>query len=139
MTNTLHCRHVCLMDRPAAFAASAGARANATGLSSFLQAFPGDQIVDTKQEKLFQGPFGILRNDTLESYLLKNWYTEHSAYDALYINSLSDTSQVGVCSLRSLYCLTSAVIHFAVLHICCEFEHCEPHPLLCCSCGTICS
>ena len=91
------CRHVCLMDKPAAFAASPGARANSTGLASFLDAFSGDSIADTKQQKLYKGPFAIFTNDTLESYLLKNWYTGHRAYDGLYINSLSNSPQVSWC------------------------------------------
>lgn len=87
------CRHVCLMDKPAAFAASPGARANSTGLASFHDAFPSESITDTKQQKMRQGPFGIL-NGTLESYLLDNWYTGHRAYDAVFINSLSNSTQV---------------------------------------------
>ena len=82
------------MDKPAAFAASAGARVNSTGLASFLNAFPADSISDTKQQKLFKGPFGILTNDTLDSYLLKDWYTGHQAYDGVFVNSISDTPQV---------------------------------------------
>ena len=82
------------MDKPAAFAASPGVRANSTGLASFLDAFSSDSIADTNQQKLYKGPFGILTNDTLESYLLKNWYTGHRAYDGLYINSFSDSPQV---------------------------------------------
>ena len=82
------------MDKPAAFAASAGARANSTGLASFLNAFSPDLITDTKQQKLFKGPFGILTNDTLDSYLLKNWYTGHRAYDGVFFNRLSNSSQV---------------------------------------------
>ncbi len=106
------------MDKPAAFAASAGARANATGLSSFLQAFPGDHIVDTKIEKLFPRPFGILRNDTLESYLLKNWSSGHPAYDAVYINSLSDSSQVGLSlSCFFLPCLSLSCILFPCISL----------------------
>ena len=94
-SQVLCCRHVCLMDKPAAFAASAGARANSTGLSSFLSHFPADQIVDCKQQKLLKPSlFQILTNDTLESYLLKNWHTGHRAYDAVFINSLSNSTQV---------------------------------------------
>ena len=81
------------MDKPAAFAASAGARANSTGLASFLDSFPRESVTDTKQQKLRKGIFGIL-NGTLESYLLNNWHTGHRAYDALFINSLSNSAQV---------------------------------------------
>ena len=89
------------MDKPAAFAASAGARANSTGLASFLGAFSSDSVTDTKQQKMYKGPFGILTNDTLESYLLKNWYTGHRAYDGLFINSISNVSQVRqICSIH---------------------------------------
>ena len=82
------------MDKPAAFAASAEARVNSTGLSSFLDAFHHDSIRDTRQQKLFKGPFGILTNNTLESYLLKNWYTGHRAYDGVFINGISNSPKV---------------------------------------------
>lgn len=88
------------MDKPAAFGASAGARANSTGLASFLDAFARDSITDTKQQKMYKGPFSFLSNDTLELYLLKNWYTGHRAYDALFINSLSNSTQVSqLCNM----------------------------------------
>lgn len=87
-------RHVCLMDKSAAFAASAGARANATGLDSFLSAFPKEHLTDTHEERMFGFAWGFLPNATLESYLLQNWFTGRPAYDAVFINSLSNTTQV---------------------------------------------
>ncbi len=84
------------MDKPAAFAASAGARANATGLDSFLSAFPKEHLTETHVEKMFDFTFGILPNASLESYLLKNWFTGRPAYDAVFINRLSNSTQVGL-------------------------------------------
>ena len=84
------------MDQQAAFAASHGARANSSGLSSFLSAFPEDQLTDTRMEELYRGPFGILRNTTLDSYLLRNWYIGQRAYDAVYINSISNSPQASL-------------------------------------------
>ena len=87
------------MDQQAALAASQAARANSSGLTSLLAAFPGEQLIDTRMTGLYQGPFGILRNNTLDSYLLRNWYIGQRAYDAVYVNSISNSSQVGRCSL----------------------------------------
>ena len=83
------------MDQQAAFAASQAARANSTGLSRLLAAFPEEQLIDTHMTGMYQGPFGILRNNTLDSYLLRNWYIGQRAYDAVYVNSISNSSQVG--------------------------------------------
>lgn len=109
-------RHVCLMDKSAAFAASAGARANATGLSSFLQAFPLASITDTKQERLYPFSFGILPNTTLESYLLKNWFTGRPAYDAVFISSLSNSAQVGPAPLSTREG-TSTLRYLNIIHL----------------------
>ncbi len=83
------------MDKPAAFAASAGARANATGLDSFLSAFPKEHLTDTHKAKMDGFAWGFLSNTTLEWYLLQNWFTGRPAYDAIFINSLSNSTQVG--------------------------------------------
>ncbi len=91
------------MDKSAAFAASAGARANATGLDSFLSAFPKEHLTDTHEEKMFGFTFGILPNASLESYLLQNWFTGQPAYDAVFINSLSNSTQVGPFHACMLY------------------------------------
>ena len=88
------------MDRSAAFAASAGARANATGLGSFLNAFPKEHVIDTHQQKMFGFTFGPLLNSTLEWYLLQNWFSGRPAYDAVFINSLSNTTQVGLVHIQ---------------------------------------
>lgn len=82
------------MDQQAAFAASTSARANSTGLASFVSAFPEDQLLDTHMTGLHQSPFGILRNNTLDAYLLRNWYIGQRAYDAVYVNSVSNSTQV---------------------------------------------
>lgn len=89
------------MNQQAAFAASRDARANSSGLSSFLTAFPEDQLIDTHMEELHQGPFAILKNTTLDSYLLRNWYIGQRAYDAVYINSISNSTQASL--LPTLY------------------------------------
>lgn len=82
------------MDQQAAVAASQGARANSTGLSSFQNAFPEEQLIDTRMTGLQQSIFLPLGNTTLDAYLLRNWYVGQRAYDAVYINSISNTSQV---------------------------------------------
>ena len=88
------------MDKSAAFAASAGARANATGLDSFLSAFPKEHLTDTHEEKMYGFAWGFLPNASLESYLLQNWFTGRPAYDAVFINSLSNSTQVGLICMR---------------------------------------
>ncbi len=87
------------MDKSAAFAASAGARANATGLDSFLNAFSKEHLTDTHEQKMYGFAWGFLPNATLESYLLQNWFTGRPAYDAVFINRLSNSSQVGLIHL----------------------------------------
>lgn len=106
------------MDKSAAFAASAGARANATGLSSFLQAFPATSITDTKQERLYPFSFGILPNTTLESYLLKNWFTGRPAYDAVFISSLSNSAQVDPTPLSTFSSLYLSFPLLPLYHSC---------------------
>jgi len=93
------------MDKSAAFAASAGARANATGLDSFLNAFPKEHLTDTHEEKMYDFAWGFLPNASLESYLLQNWFTGRPAYDAVFINSLSNSTQVGLIHIGLSCCL----------------------------------
>jgi len=44
--------------------------------------------------------WGFLPNASLESYLLQNWFTGRPAYDAVFINSLSNSTQVGLIYMR---------------------------------------
>ena len=88
------------MDKSAAFAASAGARANVTGLDSFLTAFPKEHLIDTHEEKMYGFAWGHLPNASLESYLLQNWFTGRPAYDAVFINNISNSTQVGLIHVQ---------------------------------------
>ena len=89
------CRQDCLRDQPALFGAGPYARSNASAaLGAFMEAYPADKLLDTGEERLWNGPFFAPAAGTLDGWLLDHWYTGTAQYDALFMQNFSSASEV---------------------------------------------
>ena len=88
------CREGCLRGQAAPYGAAAGARANASALHAFQDAYPQDKLQDTGTERLWQGPFFAPTEGTLDGWLLDKWYTSATSYDGLFWHNTSSSDQV---------------------------------------------
>lgn len=65
-----------------------------TALTSFTQNYGAASLVDSREEKIWQGPFLMPPEGTLDGFLLDTWGSSRASYDALFISNWSNTLQV---------------------------------------------
>ena len=85
-------REACLLGARTVFAASAAAHANTTAEASFLDAFPTASLIQSKAERLWNGPFFAPPNGTLDGALLDDWSRGPPRYDALFMRNWTDSA-----------------------------------------------
>lgn len=90
----LRCRGGCLRGQPALFAATADARANTSALAAFAGAYPSEELADTGETRLWNGPFFAPAAGTLDGWLLDHWFAGAAQYDALFVQNFSSASEV---------------------------------------------
>ncbi|BDA45751.1 probable ATP-binding cassette sub-family A member 3 [Coccomyxa sp. Obi] len=88
-------RQDCLRDQPALFGANPYSRSNASAaLGAFMEAYPAEKLLDTGEERLWNGPFFAPAAGTLDGWLLDHWYSGTAQYDALFMQNFSSASEV---------------------------------------------
>ena len=94
-------RDNCLRGQPAPLGAASQARSNASELSSF-EALGAYQESNTSHLLKSFNPFAPPPlNGTLDGWLLDRWHAGSSAFDALFVEQFSSSSQVRIPPLRS--------------------------------------
>lgn len=67
-----------------------------------MDAYPAVKLLDTGEERLWNGPFFAPAAGTLDGWLLDHWYTGTAQYDALFMQNFSSASEVGLHTLSDL-------------------------------------
>ena len=83
------CRDTCLRGQQAPLGATTLARSNASELA-FFEALGGYEETNTSQILSFAVPS---LNHTLDGWLLDHWHGGSSAFDALFVEQFSSSSQ----------------------------------------------